>query len=128
MNGNLRTLMGGGFSAGQASAVNGFSTLAATATGSTQGTAYVLTTELTEFTTVAASTGAILPGTTSPIAPSTGDAFVIVNNGANSLSVYPPTGGQIGTAAANTALALAANKTGIYIAEGNGNFYAIVSA
>jgi hypothetical protein len=44
------------------------------------------------------------------------------------LSVYPPVGFSIGTAAANTALSLPANKVGYYIAKGNGNYWAVVSA
>ncbi len=123
-----KNLMGIGFSAGQAQALNGSSTLGQTATGSNQATAFVLMTETTEFTTVAASTGAILPSPTGPLTPGTGDALVVVNNGANALSVYPPVGFSIGTAAANTALSLPANKVGYYIAKGNGNYWAIVSA
>ncbi len=128
MPGSLKTLMGGGFSAGQANAVNGYGTLGQTATGSTQGTAFVLMTEFTEFTTVAASTGAILPSPTGALSPSAGDSFGVVNNGANALSGYPPVGFSIGTAAANTALSLPANKVGYYIAKGNGNYWAVVSA
>lgn len=128
MPGSLRTLMGGGLSAGQAAAINGYSTVGATATGATQGTALLLTTEFTIFTTVAASTGARLPAPTDPLAPAGGDSFFIANNGANALSVYPPTGGAIGTAAANTAVSVAANKTAYFIALGNGNYVAVVSA
>ncbi len=126
--GFIRTMLGGGLSAGQAQAVSGYPTLGQTATGSTQGTAYVLTTEYTEFTTVAASTGAILPSTTSGIAPMTTDTLFVANNGANALAVYPPVGGQIGTASANTALSVPANKTALFVAKGNGNYWALLSA
>jgi hypothetical protein len=120
--------MGAGFSAGQANGLNGYGTPGQTATGTNQATAFALNTEFTEFTTVAASTGAILPAPTGALAPSTGDSFFVVNNGANALSVYPPVGFSIGTAAANTALSLPANKCGYYIAKGNGNYWAVVSA
>ena len=123
MPGFLRTMMGGGLSAGQANAINGYGTAGQTATGSTQGTAFALQTEFTEFTTVAASTGCILPSASGALAPSTGDSFFIANNGANALSVYPPTGGQIGTVAANTAVSVAAGKVGYFVAKGNGNYW-----
>ncbi len=128
MPGNLRNLMGGGFSAGQAAALNGFSTVGATATGSTQGTALLLTTEFTIFSTVAASTGARLPAPTDPLSPSGGDSFFVANNGANALAVYPPVGFSIGTAAANTATSVAAGKTAYFVALGNGNYVTVVSA
>jgi len=128
MFGNTRNMMGAGFSAGQANALTGTSLLAQTATGSTQGTAFPLNAELTEFTTVAASTGALLPSTTSGIAPLVGDTFFVINNGANALAVYPPTGGSIGTAAANTALSVPANKTALFIGKGTGSYWALLSA
>lgn len=123
-----RNLMGVGFSGGQATALSGFGTLGATATGTNQATGYAVTNDITEFTTVAASTAAVLPAPTGGLAPGFGDTFVIVNKGANSLSVFPPVGFQINSAGANTAVALAAGKGGMYIAKGNGDYFAIVSA
>jgi hypothetical protein len=74
------------------------------ATGSTQATALPIVNDINMFTTVAASTGAVLPAF--------GSAFVAVfNGGANSLAVYPPLGGTINGAAANTAFAVAAGKS-----------------
>lgn len=128
MPGFLRELMGSGLSSGQANAINGSGAVGQTATGSTQGTAFLLYASFTEFTTVAASTGARLPSATDALAPATGDSFFVANNGANALSVYPPTGGAIGTAAANTATAVAAGKTAYFIAKGNGNYFSVVSA
>lgn len=123
MPGFLRTMLGGGLSAGQANAINGYGDAGITATGSTQGTAYALRMEFTEFTTVAASTGAVLPAPTAVNAPSTGDAFLVANQGANALSVYPPVGFSIGTAATNTAVSVAAGKVGYFIAKGNGTYW-----
>ncbi len=128
MNGNLRNLMGAGFSAGQAVALNGAFATGLTATGATQGTAFLLTSETSVFTTVAASTGARLPAPTDALTPGIGDSYTVFNNGANSLSVYPPVGFSIGTAAANTALAVPANKGAVFYAVGNGNYVALLSA
>lgn len=128
MNGNLRNLMGAGFSAGQASALNGGFATGLTATGATQGTAFLLIAETSVFTTVAASTGARLPSPTDAIAPGIGDSYAVFNNGANALLVYPPVGFAIGTAAANTALSVPANKGAVFYAIGNGNYVALLSA
>jgi hypothetical protein len=57
-----------------------------TATGSTQATAFPVPADVNRFTTVAASTGAVLP----PMNP--GDEVQIINAGANALLVYPPPG------------------------------------
>ena len=65
------------------------------------------------FTTVAASTGCILPA----VAVSLGEEYEIANHGANPLLVYAPTGGKMGTAATNTAFA-AAGKTGYFLYVG----------
>lgn len=128
MLGGLKTLMGSGFSGQQAIANNGYSTLAVTATGATQGTAIAIATEFTEFTTVAAGTGSILPGTTGLNAPGALDVFLVANQGANALLVYPPVGFAIGLAAANAGVSVASGKTALFVAKGNGNYYALLSA
>lgn len=128
MPGNLRNLLGSGFSAGQANALNGATTAGVTATGATQGTAFLLTTEATIFTTVAASTGARLPSPTDALAPGGGDSFFVANNGANALAVYPPVGFAIGTAAANTAVSVPAGGAAFFFALGNGNYVRVLSA
>lgn len=82
-----------------------------TATGATQGTAYALGAVNSHFTTVAASTGALLPVASAP-----GEELRVFNYGANSLSVYPPVGGKCNNGVINTAVALAANTMGLYVA------------
>jgi acetamidase/formamidase len=77
-----------------------------TATGSTQATAYALDTSNSVFTTVAASTGAILPAAALP-----GDVLEVTNLGANSLSVYPPVGAAVDNGATNAAKAVAVGKS-----------------
>lgn len=128
MPGLVKNLMGSGFSGGQAIALNGYSTVGATATGSTQGTAYVLQNEFTEFTTVAASTGAILPASSVTTGIVAGDSFFVANLGANALSVYPPVGGNINGGTVNAAASVPAAKTAYFVAKGNGTYYSVISA
>tara|TARA_R110000868_G_scaffold52597_6_gene165959 strand:- start:286 stop:651 length:366 start_codon:yes stop_codon:yes gene_type:complete len=96
-------IMAGGFSAGQAQAINGQVNSTATAAGTTQGTATTITASITTFTTVAALSGAVL--TDSMI----GDEYVLLNLGANALAVYPPSGAQIHALGANNPIFLAPN-------------------
>lgn len=122
-------LMGSGCPALQAQASVGLLTTNSnnlTATGSTQGTALLLPSDFNVFTTVAASTGAILPATGPQC--NLADTFIVVNHGANALSVYPPSGGKIANGSTNAALSVGANKTAWFLSLGNGNFAASVSA
>jgi len=110
-----------------AAMINGANAGPFTATGSTQATALLLQACSNLFTTVAASTGAILPLTTQArISP--GDIIAVSNNGANALSVYPPVGFSIGTLAANTALSVPAGKSALFQALGNNNYVYFLSA
>lgn len=82
---------------------------ALTATGSTQADALPLASSFSIFGTVAGSTGALLP-------PAGGQQpFVIVNAGANPLTVYPSTGQIINNASANTGFTVTNAKTAIFI-------------
>lgn len=90
-----------GISAVQASAIQGSVANNLTATGSTQATALALPGDYNYFTTVAASTGTVLPFM------NPGDEVSIYNKGANALSVYPPTGAVINGLSANTAYSVA---------------------
>lgn len=65
------------------------------AAGTTQATATVLTTDLNYITTCAANAGVILP------VGELAKTVTVFNNGANSLSVYPPVGGALGKMAVN---------------------------
>jgi hypothetical protein len=51
-----------------------------------------------------------------------------MNHGANTLSVYPPTGGKIANGSANAAFSVAANKMATFVNIGSGNWAASVSA
>lgn len=90
----------------QAEAIQGRVAAGLTATGANQGAALPLVHALSVFSTVAASTGALLPAKAS-----VGDRFEVSNHGANALLVYPPVGGTIGTGAANASFSVAVNTT-----------------
>ena len=115
-------LMGSGSSGLNAEAVTGIVTLAQTATGASQGS-LSLPTDFVVYTTSTASNGPTLPATAQ-----SGDSYVVVNNTANSINVWPPVGFKIGTAATDAALAVGAGKTCKFYALGNGNYAALLSA
>jgi len=69
------------------------------AAGSTQGTATSITKDFNVVSTVAASTGVILPAIA-------GVRMTVINNGANPLAVYPPSTGAINSQAANAAYSM----------------------
>ena len=75
-----------------------------TATGTNQATAYEVTTAKAAFSTVAASTGAVLDNQAIG-----GDTQMIYNGGANALTVYPPSGAKINGLATNAGMLLATN-------------------
>lgn len=93
----------------------------ATAAGNSQGTAYAipLGQDLTVFSTVGSSTGAVLPA-----GIAFNEEYAIANHGANSLSIYPPPGGKIGTLSTNAAYSLAAGKTAYFVCVGANQFTA----
>jgi hypothetical protein len=105
-----RELIGSGLFATQADAVNGSNNLNVIAAGSTQATATLLQASTNVVTTVAAgAAGVILP------VSDVGDEILVANtDSADTLSVYPPVGGRIGTAAVNTAVTQATNVNRTY--------------
>jgi hypothetical protein len=115
-------LMGTGSSGLNAEAITGIVSLAQTATGAAQGS-LTLPTDFVVYTTSTASNGPTLPATAQ-----SGDNYIVVNNTANSINVWPPVGFKIGTAATNAALAVGAGKTCKFYALGDGNFAALLSA
>lgn len=119
-------VMGAGMAAGAAAAINGDRLASQTATGSAQADAFALTASSTEFTTVAAGTGARLPGTSSRVVG--GDILAVFNQGANALLVYPPVGFKIGLAATNAGVSVASGKSALFAARGDGNYFSFISA
>jgi hypothetical protein len=77
--------MKGGWSAGNAKAVNGAIATGLTGAGTTLATALALQADTNVFGTTASGTGASLPSC------EIGDSVEIYNGGANSLTVYPDT-------------------------------------
>jgi hypothetical protein len=92
---------------------------AQTATGSTQSTALAITRPITSITTAASGTGVILP------VPQPGTRILIRNGGANTLSVYPNTGGQINSLSTNAAHSLSTSNLIEYVAFSTTQWYTI---
>lgn len=83
--------------------------LALTAAGSTQADALAITADTNVCTTVASGTGVRLPAFVN--AGDIDESMIIVNGGANSLSIYPASGSKINNLSADAAYALAAGKS-----------------
>lgn len=126
MPGFQKDLMGVGTPAAQAVVMNGVGQASQTATGSAQSDAFALTTCATEFTTVAASTGARLPAAGLNVV--TGDILAVYNQGAQTLTVYPPVGFKIGLTATNGGVSVTTGKSAFFVARGDGNYFAFLSA
>jgi hypothetical protein len=73
-----------------------------TATGSTQGTAYVLTSDTSTITTCASGAGVVLP-------TGIGREITVINRGANALLVYPASGYAIDGTATNAPVSVPSN-------------------
>jgi hypothetical protein len=92
-----------------------------TATGTTQGTAFTVSTATSAFTTVAASTGAVLPITTGL---ENGTPYTIINAGANPLNVYPPVGESINGGSTDAAVTIYPNGRATFNFRGSSAWYA----
>jgi hypothetical protein len=88
-----RKLMGSGTSAMQAEAIVGRTDRNVTATGTDRQSAYVLSEDVTIFTSVAVGTGAALRSNSIE-----NDIYTIINQAASPLNIYPPEGGIVGGA------------------------------
>lgn len=106
-------LMAGGMAGPLAARLGTDLTSSLTATGSTKADALQLTTSANVFTTVAASTGAILPQA-SGAAP-----VAIFNGGASALSVYAKGTDTINANSAGAAFSVTNGKAALFIASGN---------
>lgn len=117
-----RSLMGVGMSGGQANYAVGNVASGLTATGTTQADALPLT-DVNEFTTVAASTGGLLPANAS-----IGDSIFVYNIGAQTLTVYPPVGETINAIAAASGFSVATAKTAIFVKVANTRWASLLTA
>jgi len=93
------------------------------AAGTSQGTAYEVTTAKAFFSTVASGAGAILDDEAAP-----GDEQMIYNAGANALRVYPPSGASIKPRAANEAILLPTNTACIFYCISTTQWVGVLSA
>lgn len=116
-------LLGSGISALAAQNIVGDAETAATAAGSSQATAYQMYAAVTNFTTVAASAGALVPAGMNP-----GDSISVYNAGSNTLSVYGQTGESINNGSANAAYSVAANKGAIITKKSSTTYMAVLTA
>ncbi len=89
------------------------------AAGSNQGTATAITREMNVVSTVASGAGVILPTAVA------GMVVSITNTSANSLLVYPHSGGDINGAATNVAFTHTAGATLQYIAPTTSDWYTV---
>jgi hypothetical protein len=113
-------LMARGIAAGAAGLLaQDLANTALTAAGTTQATALAMTSNFSIFGTVAASSGAI-------INQLHGVGWV-VNNGANTLTLYPPVGSSINGGATNAGISVPAGKSAYYASNGL-NWGVLVSA
>lgn len=95
------------------------------AAGTSQGTATAITTANWIATTVGAGSGVVLP--VSPTV-SAKDTLFGANHGVNTLAVYPPNGGKLGTASANAPLLLAPGKAALFFCIDGINYAVLVGA
>ena len=96
-----KTIMGTGFSAGQALGIGGGTTTGVSAAGTTQATATTLgPLAIVSVDTVGAASGVVLT------AGAPGDMIVVFNGGANTLKVYPPSGAQFNALGNNNSFTL----------------------
>jgi len=115
-------LTGSGTPGLTADAITGFVTIGQTATGASQG-ALAMPTDVNVYSTSTAANGPTLPSTAQ-----SGDSYFVANNTANSMNVWPPVGGKIGSGSTDAALAVGAGKAAKFVSIGSGNWFAIVSA
>lgn len=98
--------------------------LAITAAGSAIGDAFQLTGGVNIITTAAASTGVKLPDM-----KGSGVMVTVVNKGANTVNVYPPSStGTINAGSAGAAVTLATNKAGVFVSTGNATWAFVAGA
>ena len=88
-----------------------------TAVGTTQATAFPMSTEWVVITTTPLNGGVKLAGF------GAGTPSQVFNRGANPLKVYPPVGGQIDALGVNNPYVLAATKMQNFSQTGVGQFY-----
>jgi phage-related tail fiber protein len=90
-----------------------------TAAGTTQGTGLALTSAINVISTAAASSGVVLPAAVA------GVLVTVVNVGANAIDIYPASGAQIDSLAANAAFSLGVASKLEFVAVSATQWYAM---
>ena len=89
---------------------------------SSQTNSFAIIDDVTVFTTAASNSGARLPLGSNP-----GDTFFIANNDANTMLIYPPTGGALNNGTVNTgSVSLTTHKCAQCISVDGTNYMVIV--
>lgn len=116
-------LMGLGTQAQLARNIVGVPDNTLTATGSSsQANSYAITADISVFTSAASNSGARLPLGSNP-----GDSFVIANLDANTMLIFPPTGGALNNGTVNTgSVSLTTHKAALCISIDGTSYIVIV--
>ena len=109
----------------QALAILGSLSAGVSAAGTVQSTATLLTSANNIVTTVGAGSGVRLPLTPSV---SANDRLHVANHGANTLAVYPPSGGKLSNNTANVPAMIAVNKCADFFCIDGTNYTALLGA
>lgn len=115
-----REMVFSGLHTTQAQAINGSVSASVVAAGTNLATATLLPAVVVNVSTTAAGTGVALP-----VVATGADSLLVHNSGANSLTVYAPSGATINGAAS---VALAVNKGAYIVAITPTTYSAILSA
>ena len=116
-------LMGLGLAPLVAAQIAGDNASSLTATGATQVTALLVSSDIAVVTTAAAGTGVIIQSNLN-----VNDSKVIANLGVNALLIYPPVGGTINLLAANAGLSVPSGKVAQVWQTSATQFVGVVSA
>jgi hypothetical protein len=117
----LTNLMGTGVPGGTAIAINGKSAVGQAATGATQG-AQTMPAEIVVYTSSTSTYGPTLPS------GNVGDVYIIANNTANTINVWPPVGGYIQAGAVDAADTILTNRSAYYVCIGGLNYVHVQGA
>lgn len=118
-----KQVMGTGNSPASANMIVGSVASGLTATGSTQADALALSADINEVTTVAASTGVILPANCD-----VGDQIFVYSIGAQTLTVYAPGTETINAIAAASGFSVATAKTATFTKVNNTRWASMLTA
>jgi hypothetical protein len=111
----LKNLMGTGVPGSTAIAICGTASTGLVASGATQG-AQPIENEIVVYATSTSTYGPTLPS------GNAGDTYIIGNNSANTINVWPPVGGVIQAGAVDAADTILTARSAIYVCVGGLNY------